>query len=192
MPGKYVFPGGRVEAYDGRMAAAEGLHPLHEARLLKQAGRAGAARARAYALAAIRETCEETGLLIGRKAERPPVAPHAAWQAFSDASIVPDLSGLQFIARAITPPGRSRRFDARFFVADAEMVAHRIEGVVGPDTELDALVWVPIAEAKELDLPPITVIVLDELSRRIKAGFDSSLPVPFFRTLNRKVVREML
>ena len=42
----------------------------------------------------------------------------------------PDISGLHFIARAITPPRRPRRFDTRFFSADAELVAHRRRGNV--------------------------------------------------------------
>ena len=192
MPGKFVFPGGRVEPYDGRMPVAGCLDPAVEARLNMGVHRPGPARARALALAAIRETCEETGLLIGRKSAEPPAVPDESWRAFAEARVMPDLSPLHFITRAITPPGRSRRFDARFFVADAETIAHRIEGVVGPDAELDELVWIPIADAKQLDLPTITQIVVEELARRVAAGFDPAMPVPFYRTLRRRVVREML
>lgn len=192
MPGKFVFPGGRVEAFDGRMPVVSGLAPVQEERLLKFVRRPGAARARALALAAIRETCEETGLLIGRRSDTAPETPDPAWNDFADAGIVPDLSGLSFIARAITPPGRSRRFDARFFVADAENIAHRIDGVIGPDSELDEIVWVPVSEARDLDLPTITQIVVDELGRRLASGLDPAQPVPFYRTLRGRVVREML
>jgi len=192
MPGKFVFPGGRVEPYDGRMPVAADLGPEHERRLLMQLRRPTQARARALALAAIRETCEETGLLVGRKTDQAPATPAEPWRAFAEAGVLPDLSALHFIARAITPPGRSRRFDARFFVADVDAIAHRIEGVVGPDSELDELVWVPIAETKGIDLPPITQIVLGDLARRVDSGFDPAAPVPFYRTLQRKVVRQML
>jgi 8-oxo-dGTP pyrophosphatase MutT (NUDIX family) len=192
MPGKFVFPGGRVEPYDGRMPAAAELRPEYESRLLKQIRRPAVSRVRAMALAAIRETCEETGLLVGRKTGSPLPVPAEPWRAFGEAGVLPDLGALHFIARAITPPGRSRRFDARFFVADAEAVAHRIDGVVGPDSELDELVWVPIAETRQLDLPTITQVVMDELARRVAAGFDPAIPVPFYRTLRRRVVREML
>ncbi|HEX2216132.1 MAG TPA: NUDIX hydrolase [Xanthobacteraceae bacterium] len=192
MPGKFVFPGGRVEPYDGRMAVVNGLPPAEEARLLKHVQRPLPSRARAFALAAIRETAEETGLLLGRKSAEPPKVPSDSWRSFAEANVFPDLAGLHFIARAITPPGRSRRFDARFFVADAELIAHRIEGVAGADAELDELVWIPVGEAKRLDLPTITQIVVEELERRIAAGFDSAAPVPFYRTLHRRVVREML
>lgn len=192
MPGKFVFPGGRVEPFDGRMQVAAPLRPEQAARLSKGVRGAGPTRARALALAAIRETCEETGLLLGAKSERPPRIPAQSWAAFAQAQVMPDLSHLHFVARAITPPGRARRFDARFFAADAALIAHRIEGVVGADAELDELVWIPVAEAKSLDLPTITQIVVEELARRIAAGFDPAIPVPFYRTLRRKVVREML
>jgi 8-oxo-dGTP pyrophosphatase MutT (NUDIX family) len=192
MPGKFVFPGGRVEAYDGRMPAATELAAGEQQRLLKYVQRPGPQRARAFALAAIRETCEETGLLLGRKTTQLLAVPAEPWRAFAEVGVMPDLGALHFIARAITPPGRTRRFDARFFVADADTIAHRIDGVVGVDTELDELVWVPISEAKQLDLPTITHIVVEELARRVAAGFHVSMPVPFYRTLRRRVVREML
>lgn len=192
MPGKFVFPGGRVEAYDGKMPVAGELAPAVEARLLKGVRRAGPARARAYALAAIRETAEETGLLLGRKDVAPLSTPADGWHTFAEAKVTPDLSPLHFIARAITPPGRSRRFDARFFVADADTISHRIDGVVGEDTELDQLVWIPLDDAKDLDLPTITQVVVEELGRRIAAGFDQAMPVPFYRMLHKRFVREML
>ena len=82
----------------------------------------------------------------------------------------PDLGHIHFIARAITPPRRPRRFDTRFFTADASAIAHTIEGVVGPDSELVELTWVPIEEAAHLDMPTITGIVLEELLARVEAG----------------------
>ena len=56
----------------------------------------------------------------------------------------PTSRNIHFIGRAITPPGRPRRFDARFFTTDASAIAHRIEGVTGPDAELVELVWMPL------------------------------------------------
>ena len=67
---------------------------------------------------------------------------------FDEARVYPDLASIRFIARAITPPGRPRRFDARFFAAEAEAIAHRVDGVVGPDAELVELVWLPIGEVE--------------------------------------------
>jgi 8-oxo-dGTP pyrophosphatase MutT (NUDIX family) len=192
MPGVFVFPGGRVEPYDGRMAAQGALNPAHEARLLKQVRRPSGARARAFALAAIRETCEEVGLLLGRRVDTAPRPPSDAWRPFTEARILPDLSEIHFIARAITPPRRNRRFDARFFAADATAIGHRIDGVTGPDSELDEVVWIPLTEAKQLDLSTITQVILEELESRIQHGFGAALPVPFFRMLHGRFLRGTL
>src|SRR3982750_4434058 len=59
MPGKFVFPGGRVDPADKLMPVAKPLDPHAEANLMKHLQRASTAKARAFALAAIRETFEE-------------------------------------------------------------------------------------------------------------------------------------
>jgi hypothetical protein len=105
---------------------------------------------------------------------------------------LPDLADVHFIARAITPPRRPKRFDTRFFTLDVEAIAHRIDGVVGPDSELVELVWIPIREAKTLDMPTITGIVLEELEERVKAGMGQDLPVPFYFMVEREFCRELL
>jgi 8-oxo-dGTP pyrophosphatase MutT (NUDIX family) len=192
MPGKFVFPGGRVERYDGRMPAVGQLAAEVETRLLRGVQRPSAVKARAFALAAVRETCEETGVLLGRHRDVAPIVPAESWRAFAEASIYPDLTCLHFVARAITPPRRARRFDTRFFAADAEAIGHRIDDIVGAHTELVELVWVPIEEAKHLDLPTITQVVLDELQRRTAAGLGPELPVPFYRMRRGRFTREML
>lgn len=181
MPGKFVFPGGRTEPHDRRIAVARPLHPQVEGRLMLHCKRASPAKARGYALAAVRETAEETGLLLGQGDAQVRKTRNAAWGLFAKAGIIPDLGDLHFVARAITPPGRIRRFDTRFFVTDATAIAHRIEDVVGPETELVELVWMPIHTATTLDLPPITRVVLKELEKRTQAGFGHALPVPFYR-----------
>ncbi len=114
------------------------------------------------------------------------------WSAFAEAGIYPDLGALHFIARAITPPGLSRRFDTRFFAVDAEAIAHRVDGVVGPQAELVELVWASIAEAKELALHAITATILEELEARAAAGMEHGLPVPLYRMKNGRFVRELL
>jgi 8-oxo-dGTP pyrophosphatase MutT (NUDIX family) len=196
MPGKFVFPGGRVEPADRRMAKATHLDPQVEDRLMRGVRRPNPARARALVLAAIRETFEETGLLIGLPGFDAPadrsVATSAMWADLATAGAKPDLTNIHFVARAITPPGRSRRFDTRFFTADASSITARVDGVVGPDTELVELVWTPIEEAKRLDMPAITTVALDELDRRVAAGLSHSLPVPFYRMLHRRFSRVLL
>lgn len=160
MPGKYVFPGGRVDRGDARLKVPDGLHPRVENKLLKaMKGKPSPARARGLALAAIRETAEETGLLIGRK--QPGwscVSP--AWSPFIEHGVVPSLSPLTFFLRAITPPGRPRRFDTRFFCADAGSIAHQLPN---ENDELLNLHWLGFDEALKLDLPRVTRFALETL-----------------------------
>jgi 8-oxo-dGTP pyrophosphatase MutT (NUDIX family) len=193
MPGKFVFPGGRIELGDRSMPVAGALHPRAEAALLARVIRPSARRARALALAAIRETFEETGLLLGtREYGAPEDVPEGAWSAFREHGVFPDLETLQVIARAITPPRRPRRFDTRFFSVDRSAIAAEIDGVVGPEAELTELAWVTIDEAKLLDLPVITLTVLEDLEERIAQGFAPELPVPFYREQRGRFVRELL
>jgi 8-oxo-dGTP pyrophosphatase MutT (NUDIX family) len=192
MPGKFVFPGGRVDPADQRMPVARPLDPATEAHLMKRLQRPSAAKARAFALAAIRETFEETGLLLGVRERVTAKVPRGPWTAFAEADILPDLGALHFIGRAITPPGRPRRFDARFFTMDASAIAHRIEGVTGPDAELVELVWMPLADAKALDMPAVTGVMMEELDARIADGFGHDLPVPFYSMPRGRFRREML
>ena len=88
--------------------------------------------------------------------------------------------------------GRPKRFDTRFFTVDASASAKRIENVVGPDSELIDLVWVDFDEAKELDLPTITKVIIQEVEARIAGGFAPWLPVPFYWEKNGRFVREEL
>jgi 8-oxo-dGTP pyrophosphatase MutT (NUDIX family) len=192
MPGKFVFPGGRIEAQDGRMQAASELDPRTEAKLALRPRDETVPPPRAFALAAVRETFEETGLLLGVKSAAPPAVPHAEWEGFATASVFPDLAHIHFVARAVTPPRRPKRFDTRFFTADATAVADKVEGVVGPDSELVELVWIPIVEATRLDMPTITGVVLEELDARVKAGMGHDLPVPYYFMVDGQFRRETL
>ena len=205
MPGKYVFPGGRVERADRSMSAASALDRHVEARLMKEVRYPSVEKARGFPLAAIREVFEETGLILGTKSdgslpalpgERGNVGkgrpPNEEWAKFVASGVAPDLAAVHFIARAITPPGRPRRFDTRFFAVDAAAIAARIDGVVGPDTELVELVWLPIEESMKLDMPGITMAVLEELKIRTAGGFTHDLPVPFYRMQRGKRLRDLL
>jgi 8-oxo-dGTP pyrophosphatase MutT (NUDIX family) len=99
---------------------------------------------------------------------------------------------VQFVGRAITPPRRPKRFDTRFFAIDREAIALEDPGFVGPDKELVELAWVEVEEARQLDLPPITVVMLEELERRAEDGFGHDLPVPFYYERQKRFVRELL
>ncbi|MGD9921192.1 MAG: NUDIX hydrolase [Pseudorhodoplanes sp.] len=192
MPGKFVFPGGRMEPNDRLMPVAAPLNPFTERYLMRSMQRPSAGRARGLALTAIRETFEETGLVLGAPRSENVPAPAGPWADFANAGFYPDLSSLHFIARAITPSRRPRRFDTRFFAVDAATIAHRVENVVHPDAELVELVWMPIADARSLDMPTITGVVLQELQARVAAGFGHDLPVPFYRMPRKVFYRELI
>ena len=161
MPDKYVFPGGRVDPQDGKAVSWCEFEP-HQERLLRIQSRR---KPRAFGLTAIRETFEETGLLVAREAEMPARYP-TGWQPFHDLDAAPHLSPLTFIGRAITPPYRPKRFDARFFMADAEeaLIDERppVDGA-----ELSDLQWVTLKDALDLDLPNVTRFMLGEIEERI-------------------------
>ena len=193
MPGKFVFPGGRIDPEDRRMAATGALSQACETRLMARCQRPGAGKARALALAAIREAFEETGLLFGSgDLGAPENPPPGSWTEFAGHGVFPDLAALSFVARAITPPRRPKRFDTRFFAIDYRALAGKVEGVTGPDSELVELVWVSFAEAQALDLPTITQVILKEVEARLAAGFGQHLPVPFYWEKKGRFVREQL
>jgi 8-oxo-dGTP pyrophosphatase MutT (NUDIX family) len=192
MPGKFVFPGGRIEPLDRVMPAASEPHPDMRKKLLERVKDPSDEFARAAPLAAVREVAEETGLLLGVRREPAPEVPGEIWNDFAKAQVHPDLANIHFIARAITPPKRPRRFDTRFFTADVSAVAFKIDGVVGPDSELVELTWVPIEEATRLDMPTITGVVLEELAARVEAGMEHELPVPFYFMVEQQFLRELL
>jgi 8-oxo-dGTP pyrophosphatase MutT (NUDIX family) len=112
------------------------LDERHTARLLHKLKRPSVTKAAALALAAVRETYEETGLMLGTHSANPIAAPAGPWEAFARAHVIPDLGAIHFVARAITPTNRPRRFDSRFFAAEIGAVVHRAEGFVGPEAEL--------------------------------------------------------
>lgn len=191
MPGKFVFPGGRTDPADSRVPVASGLNPAEEKKLIAAKGRTTPARARAIALSAIRETYEEAGLLIGRRGDYATSSPH--WQGFVEQGVQPALERVRFVARAITPPGRVRRFDTRFIAAWRRDVVVELPGG-GPSNELEELMWLPIDEAREAEIPAITKTVLGELKARLE--HDPHLapggPVPFYYMHHNHFRRDLL
>jgi 8-oxo-dGTP pyrophosphatase MutT (NUDIX family) len=173
-PNKFVFPGGRLDPGDQRIAAGGTLRP-HV--LEKTAKGISEARARGLALAAIRETFEEAGVLVGERMPKTPRTRAPAWARFFAHGVVPRLDMLDLIARAITPPGRTRRFDARFFMVDGSAIAHELDA--SANEELLKPAWLTLAEARALDLPSITRRILEEVEARIAGEHDR--PIPFFR-----------
>lgn len=185
-PGKYVFPGGRVDAADTRLARAEALAEIEVDKLLIDMKRwPSRARARALALAAVRETFEETGLIIG-KPVRHGQGP-GAWQAFFDQGYGPDLSQLVMMARAITPKSSPRRFDARFFLVPAEAISHRVDE---RDHEFGDLVWATFSEARALELHSMTRAIVDDAEDllAIAPALRARRPVPYYYDYQRTFI----
>ena len=172
MPDKWVFPGGRIHPSDFRVPTASDLDPATATPLTRTCA---LHRARALALTAIRETFEETGLILGQPGDAK-VSAASDWREFVAAGYLPDLAPLRFVARAITPPARTRRFDARFFTVDAR---HLVSLDPGPGSgELDEINWFDWEAAAALDLPSITRAILAEIPLR---DTDASRPIPYHR-----------
>ena len=145
-------------------------------------------------MAAIRETYEEAGLLIGVQGKPEAAVEADGWRTFFAHGFVPQLSRITFFARAITPPGRPRRFDSRFFYADVSAIGHRIDA---RDGELSSLDWFTFDEVRTLDLPAITRVVLEDLIDRLKIDVEgpeqaAAAAVPFYRHRNGSSRRQLL
>jgi 8-oxo-dGTP pyrophosphatase MutT (NUDIX family) len=172
MPNRWVFPGGRVDRGDWRAPATGELSPTaisaFEPHLAPNA-------ARALAMAAIRETWEEAGLLLARRADPPRRGP-PAWAGFLAAGALPDLSAVEVVGRAVTPPGIGKRFDTWALAADASRLL-TLERQ--PDCgELDEIAWFGVDEALALDMPKVTRVFVTEAAARLEAP---DRPRPFVR-----------
>lgn len=183
MPDLYVFPGGRVDPEDSRPPVlsdmSEGCYSQMSVRTRRSL--------RAFPLAAIRETFEETGLLIG-KPQRMECSPPLNWKAYFDLGVSPCLSGIRYFGRAITPPSRPKRFDARFFIADASDV------LVGDPTpsdsaELTDLNWLPIQDALDTEIPLITRFVLSRIQTYLQSDPDTYSPFMFKKGVSAALVK---
>jgi 8-oxo-dGTP pyrophosphatase MutT (NUDIX family) len=176
MPNKFVFPGGAVDAADASVALATPLNDLCRSRLCDNAPKGVQ---NALAAAAIRELWEETGLVLGKPGTWEQ-APPADWQSFAQTGHVPAAGDLQFVFRALTPPGRPRRFDARFFLVDAGAIQGDLDDFTHASDELSHLQWIRLEDARHFDLPFITEVVLAEIAGRVT---DHTAPdsVPYFR-----------
>lgn len=176
MPSKFVFPGGAVDAADAEISLAGGLPALCAGRLAEDCA---ADISHALAVATIRELWEETGLVLGRRGQWAGQVP-GDWRSYAATGHVPSAEMLQFVFRAITPPGRPRRFDARFFLVEAAHITSDLDDFSAASEELSHLQWVPLAQARSVDLPFITEIVLAEIAARVD---DPAPPasIPFYR-----------
>lgn len=187
MPNKFVFPGGAVDPDDAGVPLARRMPQVCRKRLLEESVKD---YSHALATAAIRELWEETGLILGKPGAWESEPPQD-WAGFADLGYLPDAHPLQFVFRAVTPPGRPRRFDARFFLVDADEVANNLDDFSAAQDELSHLQWIPIREVRGFDLPFITEVVLAEVSAR---AHDLTPPsnVPFFNNTEEASLFERL
>jgi len=168
---KFVFPGGRVDEADLTAHPGHDLNPAVTDKLLAgMAGVPSAARARALAIAAIREVREETGIVLGDP-DRPP------------------LEALSYFARAITPPDRPRRYDTRFFIADASLAT--VTALAG-DGELSDLDWFTLDQTRHLDVPGITRLILKDVAEVLAERPTRSRPIPFYFHADGRFHRELI
>lgn len=169
MPSVYVFPGGRVDRIDSYAPYAGDLSPRTE-RVLEAA--VSPRKARAIALSCIRETYEETGLMIGApQTDQIRNMKNPTYDAFRQAGQLADLSGLEVFGRAVTPPHRHKRFDAWFF--------HKhLGGVAPPEVndshELLNVGWFTFDEIEELKLQRATVMMMKVFKDYLKRANSQS------------------
>ncbi len=176
MPHHWVFPGGRIDPADARVRTGTGLRAHVAEKLQRKMTRA---RAHATAIAAVRETFEETGLVIGAPDPAPGRRVPQDWKAFFGTGMAPALDNLEYIARAVTPPIRPLRFNARFFMVHTRHVTGDLAG----SGELINLRWFPIGQARELEMPMITRLILFHIEDLITnpPPPDPDRPIPYFK-----------
>jgi 8-oxo-dGTP pyrophosphatase MutT (NUDIX family) len=150
MPGVYVFPGGAIDREDGRRWRVEEGGERLPPRLLR------------CARAALRETWEETGLLVGRpisssgRAARPDPAMARVEAAYAGQGLVAAIDVLAYVGRAITPTPVFRRYNTRFFLADGEHVFGELQS----NGEFEDLRWHPIGREKLSPFRDVTQFML--------------------------------
>lgn len=171
LPGIHVVPGGRVDTTD-RIELGQ-PHP-EVARYL------GGPNPAMFIQAALRETFEETGLLVGRPGtlpadgSQPPFGDGPLWSAYAKAGLAPDLASFDYLCRAITPVTSRRRFNTRFFLGDGALAVGELKG----DGELEELAWRPIGALSGLDLVDVTEYVLGTAIRRWRDGIPTGAEAP--------------
>ena len=175
MPDRFVFPGGALDAADHRVPLAGALPEPCASRLSEDSADLGAA----LAAAAIRELWEEAGLILGTPGAWPGAVPED-WQDFAQAGFLPAPQSLSFVFRAITPPGRPRRFDARFFLADAAFLAGDPDDFSRASDELSHLEWIELDRLRGYNLAFITQVVLAEVAAALP-NLGPPPSVPFFQ-----------
>lgn len=183
MPNKFVFPGGAVDQSDFEVSLTNKPDDICLRRLKEYSN---IDNPLALLSAAIREVWEETGLMFASPtSNKKSISNGLHWDAFRELGLGPCAKGFRFIFRAITPPQRTRRFDARFFLVDAKKIIGDLDDFSKASDELSHLSWFTFKEARSLDLPFITEIVLAEAEAQIEK-INCPASVPFFNNTSEK------
>lgn len=174
MPDKFVFPGGAVDIDDNQIMLAD---PMSEPCLTRLSGNTRSAPA--FAAAAIRELWEEAGLIYGKPGDWQGPRPEG-WRSYAETGNIPTARPMFFVFHAITPPGRTRRFDARFLLADAKHIVGDPDDFSKAAGELSDLQWIALGQTDRLDLAFITRVVLGEITAAMPR-IAAPASVPFFQ-----------
>jgi 8-oxo-dGTP pyrophosphatase MutT (NUDIX family) len=173
MPGVWVFPGGAIDPEDKRPWRVE-TAGSHLPPVLARSARA-----------ALRETWEEAGVLVGRHAAPPPPAEdrrrlNPVEAAYAERGVSAAIDVLTYIGRAITPTPVFRRFNTRFFLADGDAVFGDPES----SDELEDVGWHPIGHK---ELAPFRDVSQFMLARAVAVREGTAPPeVPLFCTVRSK------
>ena len=158
MPGAWVFPGGVVDKSDYKIKITTSINPKIISRLIVSNN---FNNANALALAAIRETAEETGLFLGKPSKNinNNLNEENGINIMGKVGLIPDLSKLSYLGRAITPTFSPIRFHARFFLADAK----HLYGKIKTTNELVEIDWITLKKATKLPMADVTEFMINEL-----------------------------
>jgi 8-oxo-dGTP pyrophosphatase MutT (NUDIX family) len=130
MPGVHVFPGGAIDPPDRIAWSVESGSDALGLRLARSAR------------AALRETWEEVGVLVGRMAgaHSAPPTTRQIERAYRERGLVAAFDLLTYVGRAITPSHSHRRFNTRFFLSDGA----NVHGEPASSEELEDVRWYPV------------------------------------------------
>ena len=173
MPNKFVFPGGALDPGDSEIDF-NGDIPTKCIEKLRL--KADPSLAKPLIAAGIRELWEETGLILGSKSKTKMDSIPKNWKNFFALGYQPSADNIEFVFRAITPPGRTRRFDARFFLLSSDNIKGDLDDFSKASGELSHLQWIELNSTQNLDLPFITEIVLSEVLSKLKGNRNNGIP----------------
>ena len=173
MPNKFVFPGGALDPGDSEIDF-NGDIPTKCIEKLRL--KADPSLAKPLIAAGIRELWEETGLILGSKSKTKMDSIPKNWKDFFALGYQPSADNIEFVFRAITPPGRTRRFDARFFLLSSDNIKGDLDDFSKASGELSHLQWIELNSTQNFDLPFITEIVLSEVLSKLKGNRSNGIP----------------